>query len=709
MADNNPKVIISAEDKTGPAIASAVAGFKSMGKSIGDLKNFAIGGVSAAGLVLAVKSVIDLGDEMNDLSQKVGINVKDLATWQLAANQSGTSIEGVAKGVKGLSKFMLENGDALKSAGIDAQDANGALIQLADLFSSLPDGVQKTALAVKIFGKEGMAMIPMLNLGSAGLKEAAEKSAAYGKKMEALAPLADKFNDQMSELALQSKETAMSIATYFLPGLTGIVTLLNDMKAGGDRAKTALEWLDEKIPLGFYLKWQDLNKAAALAGVGKDQSRRNSGGRIGGRGLSAAEELALGDTNEKAINAMREAEKLLGKEKNDKESAYLASLRQQLTVATGDVSEYSKQLNYLNQGAGKEFSASTREQALALAKQIDTLRQNHKALEDREKVLRKVAEAEGQAAKTVRNFGEKQQQGVDDIAARTSALGKTPLEVKQIEAARAIEKAYEDAVRQVNDELGKIGDIEGISQRVGELQRARDEAMTKTAAALDAEKTAQDALNASWEYGAKESLRKYTDEVQNLALTVEQSLTRAFHGAEDALVQFVTTGKLNFSSLVTSIVADIARIQIRQQLIIPMMRSFGLGGGTASLASDGSQAFGAAGDAGTLLGFAGGGYTGSGPRSGGLDGQGGFMAVLHPNETVIDHARGGGMGVTVNIIGAPSAPQVSQRPDGNGGMTLDVIFERVDQFLAGNITSGRGAVPAAMASTYGVNRAAGAY
>lgn len=35
--------------------------------------------------------------------------------------------------------------------------------------------------------------------------------------------------------------------------------------------------------------------------------------------------------------------------------------------------------------------------------------------------------------------------------------------------------------------------------------------------------------------------------------------------------------------------------------------------------------------------YAGGGYTGDSPRSGGLDGQGGFFAILHPQETVVDH------------------------------------------------------------------------
>ena len=43
----------------------------------------------------------------------------------------------------------------------------------------------------------------------------------------------------------------------------------------------------------------------------------------------------------------------------------------------------------------------------------------------------------------------------------------------------------------------------------------------------------------------------------------------------------------------------------------------------------------------------GGGYTGSGPRSGGLDGKGGFLAMLHPRETVIDHTKGQSGGVTV--------------------------------------------------------------
>lgn len=45
---------------------------------------------------------------------------------------------------------------------------------------------------------------------------------------------------------------------------------------------------------------------------------------------------------------------------------------------------------------------------------------------------------------------------------------------------------------------------------------------------------------------------------------------------------------------------------------------------------------------GSLLGlpsFAGGGFTGNAPRAGGLDGRGGYLAMVHPQETIIDHTR----------------------------------------------------------------------
>lgn len=61
--------------------------------------------------------------------------------------------------------------------------------------------------------------------------------------------------------------------------------------------------------------------------------------------------------------------------------------------------------------------------------------------------------------------------------------------------------------------------------------------------------------------------------------------------------------------------------------------------------------------------FEGGGFTGHGARAGGLDGKGGRMAMIHPNETVIDHSKGGASGVTVinNVDARGSGADVDQR------------------------------------------------
>lgn len=143
-----------------------------------------------------------------------------------------------------------------------------------------------------------------------------------------------------------------------------------------------------------------------------------------------------------------------------------------------------------------------------------------------------------------------------------------------------------------------------------------------------------------------EIMGKYATEAMDLASNIGGGIVNAFRSAENALGDFVRTGKLDFRSLVRSILADMAQIAARQFIFGPLMRAFsgllgGLGGkgGLLSGVFTGPK----------IPSFAGGGYTGRGARTGGLDGMGGFLAMLHPNETVSDHSRGGGGAVTINV------------------------------------------------------------
>jgi lambda family phage tail tape measure protein len=71
------------------------------------------------------------------------------------------------------------------------------------------------------------------------------------------------------------------------------------------------------------------------------------------------------------------------------------------------------------------------------------------------------------------------------------------------------------------------------------------------------------AANADWTIGARRALADYADDAANVAASTASTFQDAFRGMEDAFASFVTTGKVDFKSLATSVIADIARMQAR--------------------------------------------------------------------------------------------------------------------------------------------------
>lgn len=76
----------------------------------------------------------------------------------------------------------------------------------------------------------------------------------------------------------------------------------------------------------------------------------------------------------------------------------------------------------------------------------------------------------------------------------------------------------------------------------------------------------------SWQLGASEALSNYANESANVFKQTEQLVGRAFGGMEDALVSLVMTGKADFKTLINSILADIARLTIRQGITGPLAK-----------------------------------------------------------------------------------------------------------------------------------------
>jgi len=218
---------------------------------------------AAAAIGASVKAAADYGDELDNMSQRTGVAVEELARLQYAAKLSDTSTEALAKGVGNLSKLMVgaanggaESGKLFERFGISLRNADGTmrsttevLYDLSDVFTAMPDGPEKTALAMEFFGKKlGTELIPLLNQGSAGLRAMGDEAEQFGLVLSgSQAKAAAEFNDNLDRLGQLSKSVGMSLGNALIPWLNQMIGEMNAAAKSSDGfLMTFLKW-----PLGL--------------------------------------------------------------------------------------------------------------------------------------------------------------------------------------------------------------------------------------------------------------------------------------------------------------------------------------------------------------------------------------------------------------------------------------------------------------------------
>ena len=243
MASNRAQILISAVDQTKTAFDSikrGLGGLADTAKSVnGVLANLGVG-VSLAGIGAMIKSSIDSADALDEMAQRTGIAVESLSLLVPAAELSAVSTEKFEAGLKKLATGMLEaetgseaSAQNFEALGVAVQNQDGTLrdseqvlLDLADRFQAMPDGAEKAALAVDIFGKAGAEMIPFLNQGREGIGALKQEAAELGLQLSAdTAAQAGNFNDALDKLKLATQSIGNQIIASLLPAL-------NDMAGG---------------------------------------------------------------------------------------------------------------------------------------------------------------------------------------------------------------------------------------------------------------------------------------------------------------------------------------------------------------------------------------------------------------------------------------------------------------------------------------------
>lgn len=311
MASDRAQILITAVDQTRTALDSIRNNLGRLGDETRRVQGLLAGlGVSLTlgAFAALVKGAIDSADELNKLSQKIGISVEALSTLQFAAQLSDVGLDTLKTGLKGLSANLTEaraglgEGAALFQAlGVSVEDTAGnlkssdtILLEIADRFASFEDGATKTALAVKLFGKSGMDMIPFLNQGSSGIRALVQEAERLGLKLSTeTAQAAEAFNDNLTALKASTSGLGITLATELLAPLRVVTDAIRE----GQRDATGFAAI-----LGGALKTS--LEAILVLGVNVAYVFKSMGTEIGGM---AAQLTALARLDIRGFKAIGEA------------------------------------------------------------------------------------------------------------------------------------------------------------------------------------------------------------------------------------------------------------------------------------------------------------------------------------------------------------------------------------------------------------------
>ena len=241
--------------------------------------------VAAGGALFAMaKSTANYGEELLKTSQKIGVSVQALAGLQHAAELADLSREQLTLGLKFLSVNMVEasrrtaDGEALfRRLGVAATDTTGklrpteqVLLDVAEAFAHSTDGAGKSEMAVKLFGKAGLELIPFLNQGKAGIQELMAEAQKLGLVMSREdAEAANRFNDELKKLTAQLRGMTFAVGKELIPVMTELIQLFRSLGVG-TAFGAGLTFLHERfVGLNVLLKELQAN-VQFLHGTGKD-------------------------------------------------------------------------------------------------------------------------------------------------------------------------------------------------------------------------------------------------------------------------------------------------------------------------------------------------------------------------------------------------------------------------------------------------------
>jgi lambda family phage tail tape measure protein len=554
---------------------NAALGFNNLKTAVAGFGAAIAGSAVVAGLTAVVKTAIDAGDELFNLQLKTGVAANALIAIGNAAKLADVDMGTLGKGLTKLNVNLVKAAEGnedlsrkFQALGVSVKGADGqvvssdkALKQIADRFADMPDGAQKAAAAVAIFGKSGAELIPLLNEGSAAMEKFTFKVG------EDFAARSDLFNDTITELGIKTQGFGLELTDALLPALQSILEVF------GDLFDTKNDWnaLFSVIKIGIQ------SVAAFIFATVKlfDVFIKN------------------------AVAAFQVISKAVQGDFAGAAEIYRTRVGSMIEQAKQDFAQIQKLFTDApSPGTGRRTGGR--------AMDLDTTDADRRAAAD---AKRAAAEAKRAASEQQRLFEKRRdltqktndllnqyRQNVEDLDNQIAGVGADPMEKLMLrrqqataEASREVDRMTMAVVELARDVRAAGGDLDiqpfreainafsdrqnTLAQReyidgLNEIGQSALDAAIKMSEFGDAASQQTDALS-----GARDGIANYLESIGTLRENISNLSGNVFKGLEDAIVSLTTTGSFNFKQFALSVVEDLTRMVTRMLIIAPILQA----------------------------------------------------------------------------------------------------------------------------------------
>ena len=292
-----------------------------------------VGGVMTKGITLPAIAagtallsmtgrMAESADEVDKMSIRTGISRENLQALRYVTDQVGVSFQSLqsstaifTNNLRSAEMGTGEAGRAFKDLGIEMETVEGNIRPVNDLYmesiralSNMEDETHRNITASRLFGRQFIELIPLLDQGEEGIDELMKRARELGLVMEdeSVGNLVA-YKDAMSEVKQQFGAAFREIAINFAPIMTDtLIPIIQDtvipmMRDFADRVGKLLERFAELDPelQKNYLKWAGIIVVAGpvltifgkivgiLAGAKGLVSLMGAGGLVKSLGLTA--------------------------------------------------------------------------------------------------------------------------------------------------------------------------------------------------------------------------------------------------------------------------------------------------------------------------------------------------------------------------------------------------------------------------------------